>query len=150
MKHSLTFSPADGSIKIAGCAVEITSSLSKAQARAAFASLKLTSMDHGNGYEWLTLHGMSLGGRPCSIALGFCGETLERVHWGVELPNAKLEKGWPTRETSEEEIAFVRNYLGEVFQRSFRTGQETFPWGVVWSTFDPKGYAASSGLRYVE
>jgi hypothetical protein len=103
MKLSLTFSPADGSIKIQGCPVDIASHLSKTQACASLASLMPTSVNHGNGYEWLTLHGMSPGGRPCSMALGFCGETLERVHWGV-----------------------------------------------VWSAFDPKGFAASSGLRFVE
>ncbi|MHB8862774.1 MAG: hypothetical protein ACYC6N_10235 [Pirellulaceae bacterium] len=150
MKNALTFSPLDGSLHISDCAVEIGPNLTKAQAYVAFASFHPTKVDHGNGYAWLTLHGMNLGGHPCTISLGFFGERLERVHWGVELSDAILEEGWPTRETSEKEIQFVRTHLGAVFQRSFRKGEETFPWGVAWSTFDSKGFSASSGLRYVD
>jgi hypothetical protein len=70
------------------------------------------------------------------------------MHFAVSLPNAMLENGWPTRATIDQEISFVRKELGKQLGRTFESGQERFPWGVIWSQFDPKGVLASAGLRY--
>ncbi len=64
--------------------------------------------------------------------------------WSVQLPNAPMDGGWPTREAIDAEVSFVRDVLAN--EMSLRTG--VTPWGAVWSCFDPKGFLASNGLRY--
>jgi len=104
--------------------------------------------DHGNGYEWLAFHHLTFNAKPCGISLCFHLGKLQEAHFGVALPNAPLEGGWPTREAIDAEISFMRQALAQSFSRSFSTGQEQFSWGVVWSAFDAKGFQASSGIRY--
>jgi hypothetical protein len=105
-------------------------------------------IDHKNGYEWLSFHGVTFGGLPCGFSLCFLHDALTEVHIGVSLPNAELEGGWPTRRAIEEEVVFIRAELGKQLSRSFQTSQERFAWGVVWAMVDSKAFVASAGLRY--
>jgi hypothetical protein len=106
--------------------------------------LILRSRDHGNGYRWLDLGGLSFGGQPAWLSLGFHDAVLEQVDWSVSLDGAASEGGWPTRGAIDAEIAFVRATLTQ--QMGLVPG--TQPWGEVWSDFDPKGFQAANGLRY--
>jgi hypothetical protein len=106
--------------------------------------LIVRSRDHGNGYRWLDLDGLSLGGRPAWLSLGFHHAVLEQVDWSVSLVGAASEGGWPTRDAIDAEIAFVRVTLTE----DMGIVPGTQPWGEVWSHFDPKGFQAANGLRY--
>ena len=114
----------------------------------ALAKFYRRSINHNNGYEWLSFGGLSFAGRSCGISVCFMQGALSEVHWGVSAPDAK-EKSWPSREDIDEELAFVRSVLSKLLSRSFASGSERFSWGLVWSTFDPKGFMASSGVRYV-
>ncbi|GAA0495909.1 hypothetical protein GCM10009097_09900 [Pigmentiphaga daeguensis] len=102
----------------------------------------------GTGYEWHHYHGASFGGLPCSFALCYHLGSLQQLNFGVSITDAEIVGGWPTRASSEREIAFVRMELAQQLGRSFSLGGEHFPWGEVWSSFDAKGACASSGLRY--
>ena len=148
MLPMFSFSPVDGSVQIEGCPTIINKGLSKDLAASSFSKFYRTSIDHRNGYEWLAFQGVSFGGHPCSFSLGFYMGQLEQIHFGVALPDANIERGWPTRETIDAEITFVRKILANTFARSFSSGQELFGWGGVWSVFDAKGIQASSGVRY--
>jgi hypothetical protein len=106
--------------------------------------LIVRSRDHGNGYRWLDLGALSLGGQPAWLSLGFHHAVLEQVDWSVSLDGAAFEGGWPTRDAIDAEIAFVRGILTE----DMGIVPGTQPWGEVWSHFDPKGFQAANGLRY--
>lgn len=107
------------------------------------------SRDHGNGYAWLYLHSLSFGGQPAIVSLCFQDGRLEQAGWGVTLPDAAEEDGWPTRGAIDAEIAFVRKALAENlgFGPNWKSPM-TFKWGEIWSSFDAKGGFASNGLRY--
>ncbi|WP_294297758.1 hypothetical protein [uncultured Sphingomonas sp.] len=101
-----------------------------------------SSRDHGNGFRWLYLARLTFGGQPAFVGLCFRVERLEQASWTVQLPDAPVEGGWPTREAIDSEVAFVREALA-------RDGlNANFNWGEVWSSFDAKGFIASNGLRY--
>ena len=59
-----------------------------------------------------------------------------------------MDDGWPTRQAIEEELAFMRKALSAQLGIQLGKRDARFPWGRVWSTFDPKGFQASTGLRY--
>lgn len=143
---SLSFGIDDGSISIGDFVLSRGTRLSDAaESLQRFSS---GQKDHRNGYEWLYYKGLLLGGYPCALALCFFKLELTAVHWGIELPNAELQDGWPTREAIDEEIRVMREILSQTFDRIFAKGEETFPWGSVWSLFDAKGFQPSAGLRY--
>jgi hypothetical protein len=148
MVPALAIVPNDGSLRIEGCPVVICRNLSREEAAAGLSQFYRSQTDHGNGYEWLVFGGVSFGGRPCGFSLCFHRGRLTQVHWGVSLPNAPQAGGWPTREAIDAEIAFVRGILQQSLGRSFVSGEERFPWGIVWATFDSKGFQASAGVRY--
>lgn len=106
------------------------------------------SVDYGNGYEWLTLRGLSFGGEKAALSLCFHEGLLKQIAWSVSLPNESLEGGWPTKEAIDNQLSFVRKELGR--QLHLRTGQveAKYDWGTVWSVFDAKGFLASNGVRY--
>ena len=116
--------------------------------RATLAPLVRGKRDYGNGYCWLTLNRMTFGGEPCGAALCFFENRLKEAAWSVSLSTQKLEGGWPTKESSDAEIAFIRGELVRQLGRSLPTGLARFDWGEVWSIFDEKGYSARSGLRW--
>lgn len=78
----------------------------------------------------------------------FFHHRLCELHWGVSLREDPSDTSWPTREESEREVTFLREILNPMLSRPFSSGDERFPWGVVWASFDPKGGFASAGLRY--
>lgn len=104
--------------------------------------------DHGNGYSWSQCKGLTLGAMPCGLSLGFRTGTLAEIHFGVVLPDVKLEGGWLTRKAIDQEIAFVRKILRDQLGRDFGDRPENFTWGIAWSGFDPKGFTATAGIRY--
>lgn len=102
------------------------------------------SSDMGNGYAWLNLTDLSFGGAPAGLALCFHDGRFEQASWNVDLPDATLEDGWPTREAIDAEIAFVRRTLAT--EMNISLGKTT--WGELWCDFDGKAFLASNGLRY--
>ena len=103
--------------------------------------------DFGNGYAWLDLEGLTFAGHPAWLSLCFLHGSLTEASWSVSLPGAP--EGWPTREAIDAEIEFVRAVLAhEIGFAGDAHGCMTFPWGEVWSLFDPKGDLAANGLRY--
>lgn len=117
---------------------------SMASVVAQMADLAGGTRDLGNGYAWLSLRGLSFGGEPASLSLCFHEGMLEQVSWGVALPHAPMEEGWPTQQASESEVAFIRRVL----ERDMDIRVGPMPWGEVYSRFDPKSFMAVSGLRY--
>lgn len=146
MGMPIRIDPRDGSI-VLGDDVRLEPFQKKRAIEPLVANLVDTTQDHGNGYEWLHLRDLSFGGHPAWLALCFQGGRLEQVSWSVRLPTDTMEGGWSTREAMDEEIAFVRSELGKD-GLSVGEGDTTFPWGVVWSHYDPRGDLASHGLRY--
>jgi hypothetical protein len=98
--------------------------------------------------HWLSLHRLSLGGAPAGISLCFHGQQLDMVTMGVDLPGATLEDGWPTQAAIDAEVAFMRRTLATALGRKLAGGHARFDWGEAWARFDPKGFMASSGIRY--
>lgn len=138
----------DGSVKVVGVGLVIHRGSSRSSAESMLSEFHKGTVDHGNGYSWSSFRGLTLGGMPCGLALGFhqCG--LTQVHLGVALPGVELEGGGPTRESINDEIDFVRKVLREQLGREFGDHPEQFKWGIAWSSFDPKGFLATSGIRY--
>ena len=148
MNPSLTINAEDGTMQIEGCTTVIRAGLSSGDVLSALLQFHQRNIDHKNGYTWFSFHGLSFGGQPCGISMCFHFDRLTEGHWGVSLPYAEQEGGWPTRKAIDEEIEFVREVLSKALFGSFSSGKERFTWGEVWSMFDPKGFLASSGLRY--
>ncbi|MGF6460847.1 hypothetical protein ACVKU6_000559 [Stenotrophomonas sp. PvP086] len=140
--------PADGSIQLGHLTTLICPTLSLEEARIAFATLMHGERDAGTGYHWLSLHRVSLGGAPAGISLCFHGQQLDMVTIGVDLPGATLEDGWPTQVAIDAEVAFMRRTLATALGRKLAGGRARFEWGEAWARFDPKGFMASSGIRY--
>lgn len=67
--------------------------------------------DMGAGYVWLKLCGLDFGEQPATLALCFYQGCLDQASWSVQLPNAPIEDGWPTREAIDAEVAFVKKVL---------------------------------------
>ncbi|WP_075677373.1 hypothetical protein [Stenotrophomonas sp. TD3] len=140
--------PADGSIQLGHLPTLIGPTLSRDEARVAFAALVRDERDVGTGYRWLSLHRLSLGGAPAGISLCFHGQRLDMVTMNVDLPGATLEDGWPTQAAIDAEVAFMRRTLATALGRKLAGGHARFGWGEAWARFDPKGFMASSGIRY--
>ncbi len=138
----------DGSIQLGNLPTLIGPTLSRDEARIAFATLVRGEHDVGTGYHWLSLHRLSLGGAPAGISLCFHGQQLDMVTMGVDLPGATLEDGWPTQAAIDAEVAFMRRTLATALGRKLAGGCARFNWGEAWARFDPKGFMASSGIRY--
>ncbi|WP_093999865.1 hypothetical protein [Stenotrophomonas sp. CC120222-04] len=138
----------DGSIQLGSLPTLIGPSLSRDEASVAFATLVRGQRDVGTGYHWLSLHLLSLGGAPAGISLCFHGQQLDMVTMGVSLPGAALEDGWPTQSAIDAEVAFMRRTLATALGRKLTGGHARFDWGEAWARFDPKGFMASSGIRY--
>ncbi len=145
----MNLNPADGSIQLGNLPTLIGPTLSRDEARIAFATLMHGERDVGTGYHWLSLHRLSLAGAPAGISLCFHGQQLDMVTMGVDLPGAALENGWPTQAAIDAEVAFMRRTLGAALGCKLAGGRARFDWGEAWALFDPKGFMASSGLRYV-
>ena len=149
MYADLSIDPATGTICI-GDTVRLIASQDKSSVQALASQWLGGSRDLQNGYEWLQLRGLSFGKQPAGISLCFHDGKLMSAHWGVSLPGAMLEEGWPTQQAINQEIKFVRKVLVAMFQTELTDGGLVFPWGTVWSRFDLKGFSASHGVRYSE
>ncbi|TDU30755.1 hypothetical protein DFR24_0109 [Panacagrimonas perspica] len=148
MNPAFTLTLDDGAVQIEGCAVRIEPGLTKAAAANAFARFYKSAVDHKNGYEWIYLDGLSFGGVPGAMALCFHEGLIREINWSADAPGGQLEDGWPTQEAIDREIAFVRRVLAKLMGEKTFSGHRKFAWGELWSTFDAKGFTASSGLRY--
>lgn len=148
MAPSIQIDPADGSVKLPDLGLVIPNGINQASVETMLSEFRKAAVDHGNGYSWSSFHGLTFGTMPCGLALGFRERALTEVHLGVVLPHATLEGGWPTREAIDDEIAFVREVFRGQLKREFGDKPEYFKWGVAWSGFDPKGFTATSGIRY--
>ncbi|TIK69216.1 hypothetical protein E4416_04540 [Stenotrophomonas maltophilia] len=144
----MNFNPTDGSIQLGTLPNLICPSLSLQEARIVFATLTHGERDVGTGYVWLSLHRLSLGGAPAGISLCFHGQYLDMVTMSVDLPGATLDDGWPSQAAINAEVAFMRRTLGAALGRTLSGGHARFGWGEAWARFDPKGFMASSGIRY--
>ena len=140
---SLVIDPSSGTIRI-GDAIRLESHETRASVESKVADLANGARDHGNGYAWLYLGGLTFGSQPAGMGLCFHDDRLEQIDWNVRLPDAPMEGGWPTREAIDDELSFVRSVM--VNEMGLTIGQTT--WGEVWSAFDAKGFLASNGLRY--
>jgi hypothetical protein len=104
--------------------------------------------DMGTGYVWLDINDLLFGDQPCAASLCFCNNRLRLVNWFVSLPGAETEGGWPTREAIDNEIAFVRAVIQRQLNADLHFGETIFPWGKIWSRFDPIGFMADNSLLY--
>lgn len=122
--------------------------MNRDDAASALADYFRNSINHNNDYEWLSFHGLSIESASCGLAMCFYQGKLQSIHFGLAISSSDTTDGWPTREMIDAEVSFMRGILSRSFSRSFSMGQESFPWGTIWSGFDPKGFQASSGIRY--
>lgn len=148
MPSPIVINSSNGSLKLLDLGLVIRKGMERASVEAMLSQFPKSVVDHGNGYSWSSFNGLTFGSMPCGISLCFHHGALTEVHLGVVLPNRKFEHEWPTREASDQEIAFVRKVFHDQLKRRFRNKVEHFPWGVAWSMFDEKGFCASSGIRY--
>lgn len=121
----------------------------KAEIEPRVAHLVERSRDHGNGYAWLYLRGLSFGGQPAALSLGFYQGGLEQMGWSVTLPAEADENTWPSRKAIDAEVAFVRDILGTQTGAGPKwKSPMSFDWGEIWSGYDARADIASHGLRY--
>lgn len=145
---ALLFSPRDGSVRLQGIGELVLRDMPKTSVTTRLAPLIHTSIDHRNGYEWVSLRLLTFGSLPCSLGLCFHLGKLSEMSFGVSLRAPDQISNWPIRATREREIEFVRQQLRTQLDRAFESGVEQFAWGSIWSVFDERGQQASSGLRY--
>lgn len=145
MTYDLRIDRKTGSAHI-GHLIEIAPGLDRFYIEQRISPLLSSARDHGNGYQWFYLKGLSFGSQPCGVGLCFLNDRLAELSWSVQLPGAATEGGWPTREAIDREIEFVRQELERQLGCPLRDAR--FPWGQIWSEFDPKGFLASNGIRY--
>lgn len=148
MTHDLSIDPASGSLRISGLTALISAGQTKADIEPLLAPFARGGRDHGNGYAWLDFGGLSFGGYPSGLSLCFFEDRLVEARWGVSLPDAPMEGGWPTRQAIDDEVRFVQRILTEQLGRS--PDAASFGWGQVWSMFDAKGFLAAHGIRYTQ
>ena len=140
MEPAIFIDRATGAIRIGDLAL-LTPNAAKASVEPQIAGLLAGSRDHGNGYEWLNLRGLTFGGEAASLSLCFRDGLLSEASWSVALGE---EGGWPTKKAIDREVSFMRNALAK--DMGIKPGR--LPWGEVWCLFDARGDTASSGLRY--
>jgi len=148
MLPALTIDPEKGTLSISGCALSLSRKLPRDEVLEGLSPYYSESLDHYNGYQWLSFEHVSFGGQPCGFSVCFHNDALEAVHFGVSLPNDELESGWPTLATIHNQVAFMRTELKKQLRRTLVDGSLTFAWGVVWCRYDQRGFMASAGLRY--
>lgn len=149
MRERLEIDPVDGALLLQPSGRSLHKGLAKADAEAQMAEFFKGTHDHGNGHAWSSLSGFDFGGMPCWLSVWFHDGRLHMVLLGVGLPGAEEEDGWPTQKAIDNEIAFVRRVLHKQLGRNVGNAPVAFPWGTVWSRFDPKGFMASAGVSYL-
>lgn len=148
MHHEMTIDPATGAVSLYGISLVLKAGLARDVVAAELAAFFRSERDLRNGYVWLELERLSFGGKPAWVSVCFHQGRLSELHWSVSLRDDVSDTSWPTREESDREVAFLRAVLHPMVGRSFASGGETFPWGVMWANFDERGGFAGAGLRY--
>jgi hypothetical protein len=143
MSPALFIDRATGCVRI-GSSVVLQAHQTKADVETQARNLVAGSQDHGNGYEWIRLRGLTFGGQPATLMLYFHNDMLKQIAWSVQLHGAPMEGGWPTQEAIDNELTFVR----ETLDRDMSIREGSTPWGEIWSHFDAKGFMAANGLSY--
>ena len=93
--------------------------------------------------------GLSLGDLPSSLSVCCGPRGLERMSFGVSVPNPVLVDGWPSRETTEREISAMQNALSAMLGRPIAGTASLFPWGSVFAGFNERDVCAAAGLTYL-
>jgi hypothetical protein len=137
-----------GAVCVASIEVRIVDGMARDAVVSQLSGFYRGNTDHRNGYEWLSFGDMAIKDMPAGISLCLFEGRLEHVSFGVSLPDMQFEQNWPTRESSQREVSFMREFLREQLGRKCVRGGIAMPWGEAWSSFDEKGFCASSGLRY--
>lgn len=127
--------------------VRLHGGMLEAAALACVASLAPTSEKVGNVHTAFTVRGLSLGGLPAYLTCRFASHVLHAVSFGVVLPDPELIDGWPSRNTSEREVAVVRTALRAMLGAGF-DAMQSFPWGDVYAGIQDRDMIASAGIRY--
>jgi hypothetical protein len=135
-----------GTIRI-GCELAIRAGESKSELARRLKPLGGRSERYGKGYDRLHLDGLSFGGQPALLNLGFHHGRLTEASWGVCLPG-QTRGEWPTREQAEAEMEFVRGVLAQQIGFAPTAMSMAYSWGAVWSEYDPRSLTAGHGLRY--
>jgi len=150
LNPALTISPQDGSVHIAfaGGNFIIDRTFTSDTTAAPLTQLYRSEQDHKNGYVWPTYRGISIEGVSGGFSLCFHSGRLIEVHTGASVPSAGTESGWPTRESIERAVNFIKNVFKRQLSRSFQTDLERFSWGSAWAKCDEKGFLASAGISY--
>ena len=129
--------------------VRLHGGMPEASALACVASLVPTSEKVGNVHTAFTVRELSLGGLPAYLTCRFKSHVLYAAAFGVVLPDPELIDGWPSRNTSEREVAVIRSALRGMLGASFDATQ-TFRWGDVYAGIQDRDMMASAGIRYAQ
>lgn len=148
MQYEMAINPATGAVSISGVSLVLGAGLDREAVAAELATFFRSERDLRNGYTWLEFAGWSFGGKPAWASLCFHQDRLSELHWSVSLRDEVSGTSWPAQEECDREVAFLRVALRAMLGRSFSSGGETFPWGVMWADFDQRGGFAGAGLRY--
>ncbi len=148
MTAALAIERSTGAICVYSIEERIVGGMSRDAAMTLLSRFYLGNIDHKNDYEWLSFGSMTINDIPAGMSLCFFKSSLKSVSFGVSLPDMQLEQNWPTRESSQREVAFMKAFLQEQLGKKSVRGGFAMPWGEAWSSFDEKGFCASSGLRY--
>ena len=113
------------------------------------------SEDMQTGWAQVYLKPRRLGGREFGVHLVFEGERLDS--YALSLHDPQYGTSWDDWSEAKElarrnaHDAWLEAGLGKGKSEGAGRARElryTFPWGRVWSSFDPKGGASSIGVRF--
>ena len=132
-----------------GC-VTLGPGAGKSDVERRLAHLVRGSRDMRTGYEWLDLAEVTFGGQPASLGLCFHHGRLCSLGWNVALPGAsKAPEGWPTRQSIDNEVAFVRSVLARDIGFDPKSTYPTeFEWGSVVSVYNDREGVARNAVLY--
>jgi len=148
MDPAFTIDARTGEIHIEGTAFVIGAQTTRDDVLDALADrIEPGAKTNAAGFTRYRLRSLTFGGEAASLSLSCGPARLESVSFGVSLPDPDLEQGWPTKQETQREIAFVCRTLREMWKQSFN-GAATFPWGSVWASYDVFSHSSSMGLRY--
>jgi len=148
MDPAFTIDDRTGDVHIEGCAFLIGARTTRDDVVRELADrLEPDAKTNAASITWHRLRSLTFGGESASLSMCFGPRGLQSISFGVSLPNPALEDGWPTKQETQREIAFVCRTLRAMWKRSFN-GAATFAWGSVWASYDVFSHSSSIGLRY--
>lgn len=101
--------------------------------------------DMGDGYRWLEVKNVKVGGNYFIIAVGFFEDKLRMLQLGFDDKKFELEANWDFWSEKEErrrQLKYKKWVIGELG----REGQ--FSWGDVSASYDPKGGGSAIFVNY--